>query len=76
MFSAFFSEQELVDYDTAKGSNMQLFKTYYVAMLEHGVLTAPTLYEVSFVSAAHSDEDIERTISAHYQALNKISNKG
>ncbi|MED3553914.1 hypothetical protein [Cytobacillus praedii] len=65
-----------MDYDTAKGSNMQLFKTYYVAMLEHGVLTAPTLYEVSFVSAAHSDEDIERTISAHYQALNKISNKG
>lgn len=45
-------------------------------MLEHGVLTALTLYKVSFVTAAHSDEDIERTINAHYQALNKISKKG
>ncbi|MGX4584499.1 glutamate-1-semialdehyde 2,1-aminomutase [Paenibacillus chitinolyticus] len=76
MFSTFFSEQEVVDYTTAKGSNMQLFKAYYAAMLELGILTAPTPYEVSFVSAAHSEEDIERTISAHYQALTKISNKG
>jgi len=74
--SSLFSEQEVVDYDTAKGSNMQLFKAYYVTMLEQAILTAPTHYEVSFVSAAHSDEDIERTISAHYQAQNKISNKG
>ena len=76
MFSAFFAEQEVIDYDSAKRSNMQLFKAYYAAMLDLGILTAPTPYEVNFVSAVHSDEDIERTISAHYQALTKISNKG
>ncbi|MBR3379805.1 MAG: glutamate-1-semialdehyde 2,1-aminomutase [Bacillus sp. (in: Bacteria)] len=76
MFSAFFAEQEVVDYDTAKRSNMQLFKAYYAAMLELGILTAPTPYEVNFVSTAHSDEDIEKSISAYYQALIRISNKG
>ncbi|NGP45107.1 glutamate-1-semialdehyde 2,1-aminomutase [Bacillaceae bacterium SIJ1] len=76
MFSVFFSEQEVVDYDTAKGANMQLFKAYYKVMLDNGILTAPTPYEVGFVSVAHRDEDIERTIRAHYQALAKISNKG
>lgn len=76
MFSAFFAEQEVFDYDSAKRSNMQLFKAYYAAMLDLGILTAPTPYEVNFVSAAHSDEDIERTISVHYQALIKISNRG
>ncbi|MNZ40875.1 Glutamate-1-semialdehyde 2,1-aminomutase [compost metagenome] len=73
MFSAFFTEHEVVDYDTAKRSNMQLFKAYYAAMLKFGILTAPTPYEVNFVSAVHSDEDIETTINAHYQALTKIS---
>ncbi|MNN39664.1 Glutamate-1-semialdehyde 2,1-aminomutase [compost metagenome] len=55
---------------------MQLFKAYYAAMLELGILTAPTPYEVNFVSAAHSDEDIERSISAYNQALIMINNKG
>ncbi len=76
MFSAFFSEQEVVDYDTAKGSSMELFKAYYPVMLELGILAAPTPYEVSFISAAHSDEDIARTISAHDEALTTIRRKG
>lgn len=76
MVSAFFSQQEVVDYDTAKGSDMELFKAYYAIMLELGILTAPTPYEVGFVSTAHSDEDIEETIRAHYRALLRISSKG
>lgn len=73
MFSVFFTEQEVVDYDSAKRSNMQLFKAYYAAMLDLGILTAPTPYEVNFVSAVHSDEDIERTVNAHFQVLKKIA---
>ncbi|HIW34515.1 MAG TPA: hypothetical protein IAA29_17200 [Candidatus Paenibacillus intestinavium] len=45
-------------------------------MIELGILTAPTPYEVNFVSAVHSDEDIEHTISAHYDAVTKIRSKG
>lgn len=76
MLSTFFTEQEVVDYETAKSSNLQVFKKYYKSMLDFGILTAPTPYEVMFISAAHSDEDIENTIKAHYKALNNIKSIG
>lgn len=72
MLSTFFTEQEVVDYETAKSSDMQVFKKYYTSMLNLGILTAPTPYEVMFISTAHSDEDIEDTIKAHYQALRNV----
>lgn len=55
---------------------MQVFKKYYMSMLNLGILTAPTPYEVMFISAAHSEEDIEDTIKAHYQALSNVKNIG
>ncbi len=76
MLSTFFTEQEVVDYETAKSSDMQVFKKYYMSMLNLGILTAPTPYEVMFISAAHSEEDIEDTIRAHYQALSNVKNIG
>jgi len=76
MLSIFFTEQEVVDYKTAKSSDMQVFKKYYRSMLNFGILTAPTPYEVMFISAAHSDEDIEYTIKAHYQALSNVKSIG
>lgn len=76
MLSTFFTEQEVVDYETAKSSNMQVFKKYYTSMLNLGILTAPTPYEVMFISTAHSDEDIEDTIKAHYQALRNVKSIG
>lgn len=76
MLSTFFTEQEVVDYETAKSSDMQVFKKYYTSMLNMGILTAPTPYEVMFISAAHSDEDIEDTIKVHYQALCNVKNIG
>ncbi|MCC3381541.1 glutamate-1-semialdehyde 2,1-aminomutase [Paenibacillus farraposensis] len=72
MLSPYFTEQDVVNYETAQRSNMHRFKKYHAAMLDLGILTAPTPYEVMFVSTAHSDEDIENTIEAHYQALNTI----
>ncbi|MEC0233825.1 glutamate-1-semialdehyde 2,1-aminomutase [Paenibacillus kribbensis] len=72
MLSPYFTEQDVVNYETAQRSNMHRFKRYHAAMLDLGILTAPTPYEVMFVSTAHSDEDIENTIEAHYQALNTI----
>lgn len=73
MLSFYFTEHEVVDYDTAQLSNTRLFKKYYAAMLNHGVLIAPTPYEAMFISNAHSDEDIETTIEAHYRVLSMIS---
>lgn len=76
MLSTFFTEQEVINYETAKSSDMQVFKKYYTSMLNLGILTAPTPYEVMFISEAHSDEDIEDTIKAHYQALSNVKSIG
>lgn len=45
-------------------------------MLNLGILTVPTPYEVMFISAAHSDQDIEDTIKVYYQALNNVKSIG
>lgn len=76
MISVFFTEQQVVDYDSAKTSNMAAFKTYYACMLEAGILTAPTAYEVNFLSMAHSHADIEHTICAFEQALDQVCAQG
>lgn len=76
MLSTFFTEHEVVDYETAKSLDMQVFKKYYTSMLNLGILTAPTPYEVMFISTAHSDEDIDNTIKAHYQALSNVKSIG
>ncbi|TVX93504.1 glutamate-1-semialdehyde 2,1-aminomutase [Paenibacillus agilis] len=75
MLCSYFMEHDVVDYETAQLSNMALFKKYYAAMIERGILTAPTPYEVMFVSNAHSDEDIETTIEAHYEALKQCGGR-
>ena len=75
MLSIFFTEQEVVDYETAKSSDMQFFNKYYASMLDFGILTPPSQYEAMFVSVVHSDEDIENTINANYQTLNKMGIK-
>lgn len=69
------AELDVMDYEAAKQSNKQLFQKYYAAMLDLGILMPPSPYEVMFVSAAHSDEDIEYTIESHYKALKKIVEK-
>ncbi|MGG4091509.1 glutamate-1-semialdehyde 2,1-aminomutase [Paenibacillus lautus] len=72
MLSIYFTDNDVVNYENAQLTNMQRFKSYHTTMLDQGILTAPTPYEVMFVSTAHSDEDIENTIGAHYLALAMI----
>ncbi|MBC2686416.1 aminotransferase class III-fold pyridoxal phosphate-dependent enzyme [Bacillus toyonensis] len=73
MMCLYFTEHDVVDYDTAQLSNVKLFQKYYEMMLNYGVLTAPSPYEAMFVSIAHSDEEIETTIKIHNQVLSAIS---
>lgn len=72
MLCPFFTDQDVVDYDTALTSDLERFKTYFAAMLNQGVLIAPSQFEGMFVSTAHTDEDIERTIEAHREALKTL----
>jgi glutamate-1-semialdehyde 2,1-aminomutase len=72
MLCPFFTEQQVVDYETAKTSNTAMFNAYFAHMLDLGVSVAPSQFEGMFVSTAHSDEDIEATIEAHRQALKQL----
>lgn len=69
MVCPFFTETHVINFNTAKTSNLEQFKAYFSAMLDLGVSIAPSQFEGMFVSAVHSDEDIDATIAAHDQAL-------
>lgn len=71
MFTGFFTEEPVTDWDSAKKSDTQLFGRFFHAMLAEGVYLAPSQFEAAFVSYAHSDEDIEATISAAERSLKK-----
>lgn len=64
MFCAFFSTQEVHDWDSAANCDTAAFAKYFRAMLNEGIYLAPSQFETAFVSAAHSMEEIERTIDA------------
>ncbi|HEY6192901.1 MAG TPA: glutamate-1-semialdehyde 2,1-aminomutase [Bacteroidota bacterium] len=72
MFTIFFTERKVVDYDTAKCSDTGRFSTFFRAMLERGVYLPPSQFEAAFISAAHTEADIERTLKACKYALSKV----
>jgi len=61
LFSVFFTDRPVVDYDSALASNTERYARYFHYLLEHGIYTAPSQFEILFLSAAHTDEDIEKT---------------
>ena len=71
MFSMFFTDQEIIDFESVKSSDTDFFQKYFTALLEEGVYVAPSQFEAGFMSAVHTEEDIERTIEANYKALQK-----
>ena len=64
MFTGFFTEGPVKDFDGATRSDTDRFAKYNGGMLEQGVYLAPSQYEAGFVSAAHTEADIRRTVEA------------
>ena len=64
MFTFFFTEQPVTNWDSAKLSDTKAFGRFFHWMLNHGVYLAPSQFEAGFVSAAHTEEDIKNTLSA------------
>ncbi|MGD0338980.1 MAG: glutamate-1-semialdehyde 2,1-aminomutase [Bacteroidota bacterium] len=69
MFTIFFTSNEVVDYESAKTSDVKKFSSFFNTMLEQGIYLAPSQFEAAFISAAHTEEDIEKTIQAASKAL-------
>ncbi len=64
MYCLFFTDQPVTNFDHAIGSKHDMFKSVFHKMLEKGVYLPPSSYETCFISAAHSDEDLEKTLDA------------
>ncbi|EPR29509.1 Glutamate-1-semialdehyde 2,1-aminomutase [Geobacillus sp. WSUCF1] len=64
MIGFFFTNEPVVNYETAKTSDLELFAAYYREMANEGIFLPPSQFEGLFLSTAHSDDDIEYTIAA------------
>jgi len=69
MFTLFFSGTKITDFTTAKTSDTARFNAWFHSMLEQGIYLPPSQFEAAFISAAHSESDIDRTIEAARRAL-------
>ena len=73
MFGLFFSEEEkITNFSQVTSCNSDHFNTFFHSMLDQGVYLAPSSYEAGFISAAHAEEEIEKTIEMADKAFAKI----
>jgi len=72
MFGIFFSGKKVTNYEDAAAANQAQFKKWFIAMLRQGIYLAPSQFETLFFSAAHTDSDIEKTVSAAEIAFKEL----
>lgn len=72
MLCPYFTKNIVNDFDSALTSDTEKFASYFEEMLKEGIYLSPSQFESSFVSHAHSEEDIEKTIKANYRALQRL----
>jgi glutamate-1-semialdehyde 2,1-aminomutase len=74
MFTLFFNDHPVTDWTSAARSDCERFGRYFRSMLDRGVYLPPSQFEAAFVSTAHSDSDIDRTIDAARQSMAGLAN--
>ncbi|AWP29117.1 glutamate-1-semialdehyde 2,1-aminomutase [Paenibacillus sp. Cedars] len=72
MVCPFFTNTPVVNFDTAKTSDLDMFRRYFAAMVQEGVSVPPSQFEGMFISAAHTVEDIDATIEANRSAFKSL----
>ncbi|RNB90536.1 glutamate-1-semialdehyde-2,1-aminomutase [Brevibacillus fluminis] len=72
MVCLFFTETPVINYETAKTSDLERFKKYFHYLLEEGVMLPPSQFEGMFVSTVHTEDDIEFTIEAAHRAMKRL----
>jgi glutamate-1-semialdehyde 2,1-aminomutase len=69
MFTWFFSPGPVVDWESAAKSETEAFGRFFRVLLENGIYLPPSQFEAAFLSAAHTEKDVEQTIAAARHAL-------
>jgi glutamate-1-semialdehyde 2,1-aminomutase len=72
MFTMFFTDQYVIDFTSAKTSDLPLFGRYFNAMLNRGVYMAPSQFESLFLSTALEPQHIQHILAAHEDSLKEI----
>ena len=73
MLCTFFTDQPVLDYRTALTASVEKYRQFFNGMLQRGVYLAPSQFETCFISLAHTDEDIAKTLSAVRETLKTLA---
>ncbi|HLC26166.1 MAG TPA: glutamate-1-semialdehyde 2,1-aminomutase [bacterium] len=73
LFTLFFTQKKVTDYDSAKSADTERFSRYFRVMLEEGIYLPPSQFEALFVSMAHTEREVEKTLEASERALHSLS---
>ncbi len=73
MIGFFFTNEKVINYDAAKTSDLELFADYYRLMAEEGIFLPPSQFEGMFISTAHTEEHIAKTIEAFHTVFAKLA---
>ena len=69
MFTIFFCETRVYDSNSSKKSNTKLFGQFFKNMLSNGIYLAPSQFEANFISTAHKEQDIKKTLDAYKKSI-------
>ncbi|MRX56998.1 glutamate-1-semialdehyde 2,1-aminomutase [Bacillus idriensis] len=72
MIGFFFTNEKVTNFETAKTSNLDFFSIFYREMANEGIFLPPSQFEGLFLSTAHTDEDLNKTIAAAEKAFSKL----
>ena len=73
MIGFFFTNEEVVDFESAKTSDLALFAEYFKLMAEEGIFLPPSQFEGLFISTAHTEEHIAKTVAAFHTVFEKLA---
>jgi glutamate-1-semialdehyde 2,1-aminomutase len=73
LLTPFFSSAAVRDYDSALLANTRAYATFFRGMLARGVYAPPSQFEAWFLSAAHTDRDIRKTVDAAQDAMREVA---
>jgi glutamate-1-semialdehyde 2,1-aminomutase len=75
MGTLFFAKEAVTDFDSARKSDLQMFRSFYAGMLEQGIYLAPSAFEAWFVSAAHGLGSIRKTIQCAERSFGSLKKR-
>jgi glutamate-1-semialdehyde 2,1-aminomutase len=74
MLQIFFTNKPVTNYETSKNANSKKFQKLFQSLLKKGVFIAPSQFEVVFLSDAHTESDLNKTLDAYHYALKSVKN--